>query len=471
MPMNIFTIILLLFISPLALCDITFPKDFIFAVANAPGQVEDGLKDIWLSWGNQGKIRAWKNVPQPEKRLEFWTRPEVELDLAQKLGVHSFRLGIDWERVMPAKNQFNETAILRYREILQMIRKRGMRVMLTLMHHSVPKWIQDQDGWHNQETIKDFVLFSQKMIKEYHADVDWWLTFNEGNIFVTMAYTAGIWPPGEKRSPLSLGALGYFRGKGIKAMDRMTEAHIEIFDWAHKNYPSIKMGVAHNMANYAGKNFINRLKATVADENMNWRFPENIRGKMDFFGFNYYGAEWLKGNQVDIDPTEEYSEAGRAIDVNGLYDILKKINQKFPGLPIIVTENGIADAQDAIRPSYLIEHLHAVHKAIQEKVPILGYYVWSLTDNLEWSDGYCPKFGLVEVNRMTMERKPRLSFEMYQTIIKTRSISHELRSKAWKRALSYQGKDRPFCRDKDGITAYDVPRPKKFIKKDWRFSR
>lgn len=467
--MKVLTLTLLLLVSSLANGAAIFPKDFVFGVANAPGQVEDRLNDIWLSWGAQGKIHAWKNAPQPEKRLEFWTKPEVELDLAAKLGVDSFRLGVDWERVMPAKNQFDEKAIGRYREILKLVRGRGMKVMLTLMHHSVPKWVQNQDGWHNQETIKAFSIFSQRMIREFASDVDWWITFNEGNVFVTMAYTAGIWPPGEKRSPLSLAAFGPFRGKALKAMDHMAEAHNQLYDWAHKNYPKIQLGLAHNMAHYTGKNFINRFKASFADMNMNWRFPEKIRGKMDFFGFNYYGAEWFKGNQVDIDPEEEYSEAGRAIDVNGLYDLLKEIHHRFPTLPIIITENGIADAQDAIRPSYLIEHLIAVHKAIQEKIPVVGYYVWSLTDNLEWSDGYCPKFGLVELDRATMERKPRQSFDVYKTIAVSKTISKELRTKAWERVLTFQGKDRPFCRDQDGITAYDVPRQKKFVRKDWRF--
>lgn len=449
----------------------TFPEHFIFGVANAPGQVEDNLPDIWLKWAELGKISAWKNVPRPQERLQFWTQPDIELNLAQELGVGSFRLGVDWGRVMPRKNIFDESVLTRYREIIRSVKSRNMKVMLTLMHHSVPAWIQAQGGWHSQETKKDFIIFSKRIISEFRDEVDWWITFNEGNVFVTMAYTAGIWPPGEKSSPLSMTAIGPFEGSSVKAMDNMADAHNDLYDWAHKSFSKIKIGLAHNMAHYSGKTYFDRFKASFADAVMNWRFPEKVRGRMDFFGFNYYGAEWIKGQQIDIDPAEEYSEAGRAIDVDGLFHILVKINQRFKDLPIIITENGIADAQDAIRPSYHVEHLMAVHRAISKNIPVIGYYVWSLTDNLEWSDGYCPKFGLVALDRSTMKRYPRPSFHLMKNILKSKTISTELRKSAWDRVISFQGKERPFCRARDGITSYDIPRVRKFTKKDWRFSR
>lgn len=93
---------------------------------------------------------------------------------------------------------------------------------------------------------------------------------------------------------------------------------------------------------------------------MNWYFPDLIKGKMDFFGFNYYGAEWIKGAGVDIDPEEEYSEAGRAIYPTRLYQIMLEIKKRYPTLPQFITENGISDDTDWLRPSYLIEHLLAI---------------------------------------------------------------------------------------------------------------
>ncbi len=446
-----------------------FPASFTFGVANAPGQVEDHLNDSWSDWGKKGFIRSWKIEPHPDQRLQFWTHPEVELDLAQKLGVKSFRMGIDWGRIMPQDGVFDESAIQRYREIFVMAKKRNLKIMLTLMHHSVPKWIMNQDGWHNEKTKNDFLNFSKRIIKEFYQDVDLWVTFNEANVFVTNSYTVGLWPPGEKHSPLSLFALGPIRGSTVKALDLMADAHNEIYDWSHKEYPRIKIGLAHNMAHYTTRGWIDRVSVYFANEVMNWRFPERTRGRMDFFGFNYYGAEWLKGEGIDLNPSEEYSEAGRSIDVNGLYVLLKDIHSRFPSLPIIITENGVADSEDTIRGSYLIEHLLAVEKAMSEQIPVVGYYVWTLTDNLEWSDGYCPKFGLVGVNRETFERRPRASYETFKKIISEKGISATLREAEWKKVVAKQGMDRPFCRGDDGVTAFDTPVVRKYSHKDWRF--
>lgn len=446
-----------------------FPSPFYFGVANAPGQVEDQLPDIWMEWADKGKIKAFKGAPK--EKLSFWTKPETEIDLAAGLGVQAYRMGVDWGRIMPAPHTFDEKVIERYREIIKQVRSKNMRIMMTLMHHSIPKWAQDLGGWKSEKMPAHFVEFGKRVIHEYKDDVEWWATFNEGNVFVTMAYTVGIWPPGETASPLSLAAIGPFVGDSIQAMDRMADAHNELYKWAHGQYLDIKVGLAHNMAYYTGKSWWNRFKAGFGDAAMNWRFPERVKDSMDYFGFNYYGAEWLKGSQVDVDPEEEYSEAGRAIYPEGLYWLLENIHKRFPKLPIIITENGIGDSTDILRPSYLIEHLMVVAEARKNGIPVEGYYVWSTTDNLEWSDGYCPKFGLVAVDRENgLKRMPRPSYELFKEIIRAGEVTAKQRSDAWNLVVQNQGKDRPFCRADDGVTAFDEPQPRKFVKKDWRFS-
>lgn len=449
----------------------TLPSTFFFGLATAPGHVEDGLDDIWKVWGETGKTRAFQNTSIPQERLKFWTNPEVELDLAAKTGIQVYRLGVDWGRVMPKPHVFDQEVIKRYHQILSQVKKRKMKIMLTLMHHSVPKWAQEMNGWHNDEMKNHFKEFSQKMIEEFQPEVEYWITFNEANVFATLAYTAGLWPPGEKRTFTSMLALGPIRGETVKAMDRMSDSHNEIYKWAHEKFPKIKMGIAHNMAYYTGKSFLDRISARYTSHVMNWRFPKQIKGHMDFFGFNYYGAEWIKGTAVDVDPVEEYSEAGRAIYAQGLYLLLKDIHDDYPDLPIIITENGISDATDNLRPAYLIEHLEAMAAAMKEGVPVIGYIFWTLSDNMEWSDGYCPKFGLVAVDRANkLKRIPRASYTLFQRIVTTHQISPALRNYAWNKVVANIGKERPFCRADDGLNALDVPVKRKVVAKDWRFT-
>jgi hypothetical protein len=255
-------------------------------------------------------------------------------------------------------------------------------------------------------------------------------------------------------------------------MDRMSDAHNDLYDWAHANYPGIELGLAHNMAYYTSDGLLGGLAAHFTADLMNWRFPERTRGRLDFFGLNYYGAERIDGTRLLIDPAVEYSESGRAIYPEGLYLLLKEIHLRFPSLPVVVTENGIADSTDILRPSYLIEHLQAVARARAEGVPVAGYIYWTLSDNLEWTDGYCPKFGLAAVDRAHgLRRVPRASYELFRTIAATREITAAMRASARAAVEAHAGEDRPFCRGEDGFTPLDEPVARKILPQTWQFAQ
>jgi galactolipid galactosyltransferase len=462
-------LLLLLALAPARAQD-RFEAPFFFGLASAPGQSEDELPDIWRDWANRGKVAAYSNQFAPEKRLEFWTKPGVELDLAAKTGITVYRMGLDWGRVMPRRHEFDQQAITRYRQILGMVKQRKMKVMLTLMHHSVPKWAQANGGWLDDGMKDDYLEFARRMIDEFSPDVEYWVTFNEPNVFVPLAYVNGMWPPGGQRDLFSLVGIGPLRGDAVKAMDRMSDAHNELYDWAHKKYPGIKLGIAQNMALYTGKTWYERLEAKLPDMLMNWRFPERIRGRMDYSGMNYYGAEWIEEGKLVLEPDEEYSEAGRAVNPRGLYTTLKEIHRRFPLPPIIVTENGVADSTDILRPAYLLEHLAAVAQARREGVPVDGYIEWTLSDNLEWSDGYCPKFGLAAVDRAHgLRRIPRPSYELFRRLAVGREVTAAMRDAAWVDVTAHAGMDRPFCRADDAVTPLSEPKPRKFSATDWRF--
>lgn len=454
-----------IFASPLA----KFPHDFLFGVASAPGHVEDQLNDTWMDFAKENKIRAFNNVSSPEKRLEFWTKPEKEINDAHDLGIQIYRLGVDWGRVQTSPSDFDEEAIEHYKKIIQKARSKNTKIMLTLFHFTVPKWLEEKGGWKSDEAASSFLTFSKRIISEFHPLVDFWITFNEPQIFSSMAYTMGVFPPGEKSSFLSLLDIGIYEGSTIKVLKRMGKTHNELYDWAKKSFPESQFGISQHMGFHDGKNFLTKFFSRFTGEFMNWYFPKLIEGKMDFFGFNYYGAEWVGLTGVEIAEDEEYSEAGRAIYPTGLYKTMMEIKNRYPALPQFITENGISDAMDWLRPSYLVEHLLAISRAQNDGVKVLGYIFWTLTDNMEWSDGYCPKFGLIEVDRKTMNRTRRPSFFLYQSIIQERVISEHTRNVSWNLVESHSGDERPFCRGEDGISGLDVPKMRTIRSVDWRF--
>lgn len=464
-------LLLFLLLSGPALANpLVFAPDFEFGVANAPGQVEDALQDNWAEFARQNRIRSF-DVPHAHDRLRFWSKPEDELEWVVKSGVQTYRLGIDWGRIMPARGQFDEKVLERYRELLKRIKAHKLKVMLTLMHHSIPRWLQESGGWTNDLAVPDFLAFAQRVMPYFSQDVDYWVSFNEPTIFAVMTYVAGNWPGGQvEASPLGLVHVGPLKGQAVKALDRMARAHNQLFDWAHAKLPGVKLGLAHNMALYEGDSWLDKLQAWYVNDLLNWYVPDAVEGHTDFYGINYYGSEWIKHAGLWINPSEEYSEAGRAINPTGLYLLLKEIQGRYHSRSVFITENGIADTVDWLRPAYIVEHLAAVAKARTEGVPVNSYILWTLTDNLEWADGYCPKFGLLGVDREhDLKRVPRPSFALFEKIARSHQVSDVDRELAWQLVRSHVGQDRPYCRAADGVRPLDVAVPRKVIAKDWRF--
>lgn len=438
-----------------------FPSNdrFFFGVSNAAAQVEDQLSDTWQKMAEDGKIPCYNNVPTPKDKLKFWSEPEVELDIAKDLGVDVFRLSFDWHRLCPREGVWDEKAADRYLEILKMIKKRGMKVMATLFHHGVPVWFADKGGWPKRFSKKAFQFYSEKAFCKFNDQVDYWITLNEPVPWSYLSYVEGIFPPGKK---------GTFVSHQL-AQWNMQKAHSKFYKFAKEIDPDAKIGVANHMGLHIGKGNLNKALSKLSDYLGNWAFMYGIKKDMDFFGINYYGAEWmtLKGPAQYTDL--EYSDAGRAVCPKGLLRLLRKISKEFKGMPIIISENGIGDGTDWIRPAYLAEHLAAIHKAMEEEVPIEGYIHWTLCDNFEWSDGYGPKFGLVEVDRINnCKRIKRKSFYLYKKIIESRELSFEQREEAWKKYSSKMGLGRPYWRSSNNKNGLNNPTSRMTPYFDWR---
>lgn len=452
----------------------TFPDDFEFGVSNAAVQVEDKTDDIWLDWVKKGKVRAYQEELKPDQRLEFWTKPEIEIELAKKLGVKIFRLSIDWQRLVPKKpgnwtgGIQERQALERYFEICKMIQDAGMKVMLSLYHHSETKWSLEMGGWGNPQLINYFGSFANAAFDKLDPVVDYWITFNEPNVYLMFTQIVGNWPPGNQ-NPMALLNLPFYKGIYFKGLDHMAAAHNNFYRYVKKRNKNAKVSIAHNTANYVNGGFMGDWVASWSWENFNYYFPDLVKDHLDFMGFNYYGSEYVSLYGLHFSDKTEYNDAGRAIDPNGLYFMLKQFYMRYK-LPIMITENGTADEDDQIRPLYLVEHLKAISQAIIDGVPVLGYVQWSLTDNFEWSDGYCPKFGLVSVDRKSnFKREPRFSYKLYNKIISQRKIDKFLSDVTFQRYQAATKRLRKMCRAENAKDALDKPRmiPLRFV--DWRF--
>lgn len=446
----------------------SFPEDFFFGVANAPGHVEDQLDDIWLDFAKNGHVRAYHNQYSPEKRLQFWSKPEIEIKLAKELGIQVIRIGIDWNRIEPKEGQIDEKALNRYLEIFKLIKENDLKIMLTLFHHSEPKWMLKKKSWLYPKAKTRFYEFSKIILENAHPYIDYLITFNEANVYLLLGMVDGLWPsPFESGSYFRFLNLGLYKGPYYKAFDQIIMAHKSIYQLAKKY--NIPTGVAHNFAKYKADNILLSPMARIFNSTVNFEFIDQIKDHQDFIGVNYYGKEFIgfKGPSIRVD--REYSEAGRSISPQSFNQILNEIQIRYDNTPVIITENGIADNEDYLRPSYLLSHLKVLSERIKLGQKILGYIHWTLTDNWEWADGYCPKFGLVSVDRKTMERTKRYSFSLYRQIILNKQFDDFLINEEWSRLKSNWNLKRSFCRSlKDGKTPLDEATMIHYKKVDWK---
>lgn len=498
---------------------VQFPDTTWFGLATAAAHVETAFPgDPWVDWAKKGNVAAYDTVAKkgnvagnnPDMRLKFLEEPEVELDLAAATGVQVFRMGVEWGRLVtetpqPGQGVQDQAALNRYREIIEYAKgmkalngkkiAKSMKVMMTLFHHSMPAWAGEGGGWTSDATVKYFVDFAKDVATQLHDVVDYWVTFNEPHVFVLLSNCAALWPgkPGAKpkgtveQLGCLTGALPFVSktsGGYTKAMHNIEQSHIQFYDWAHGGggLTEPRIGVAHNVAWNEAQGMADVASVQITESLFKFPFIDHLKSKLDWLGLNYYSKEVIGGAGPVILPEEEYSESGRTVYPNGLYDTLMQFHRRYPMSDptvtfksVIITENGISDSSDILRPSYIVEHLLAVREAQNQGMNIEGYVHWTISDNWEWADGYCPKFGLVDVDRSDDElrRTTRPSYDLFTKIVATKTVTHQQREESWEvvRQAVVEGKTHNFCRSYTSNAGLDEPVQRPIKNKDWRFSK
>ena len=239
---------------------IDFPENFEFGLANAPAHAEDELNDSWLDFARAGKVKAFTNQARPEDRLQFWSQPEIEIDLAASSGVKVFRMGVDWGRVVPVDPKcdryqcfaavVDEDALDRYSYIVDYIRSKGMKPMVTLFHHSAPKWGIPYGGWVHNSSISQFNHFSVKVFQKLSDRVDYWIIFNEPAVYASLTHINGTWPTA--LVGFSMFDQRYYN----KALHNMAESQKYLYKAFHEMKPGVKVGVAKYITKITQKTIV-----------------------------------------------------------------------------------------------------------------------------------------------------------------------------------------------------------------------
>lgn len=418
--------------------NIKFPKDFLWGAATSAHQIEGGNVNNWSEWekknaerlaGKAGKEwEKWQQEKFPEmfqaenyisgRACDHYNRFEEDFDLAKAGGHNAHRFSIEWSRIEPEEGKFDEKEIEHYRKVLRALSSRGIVPMITLWWWTNPLWIEEIGGWENKKTIEYFLRYTEKITKELKKEgVKFWIPMNEPGTYVGMSFVRGEHPPMKKSV-----------WKANRAFKNIMTAFNEAYEVIHTHQPEAEVGLSHYARYMLPKTngIIDRLGTKILDYIKNWRFLKECKN-YDFVGIQYYRANTVEftfkkskfhmwGPIKEVDDVSNWkSDMGWCIYPEGIYHILKKTARY--GKPVYITENGIA-ANDDGKERFIKENLFYVQKAISEGVDVRGYFYWSLLDNFEWDKGFWPRFGLVEINYQTLERKPRKSYYAYRDIIK-----------------------------------------------------
>jgi beta-glucosidase len=402
--------------------------------------------------GNNTNNNWWAWEQQPGKILhghksglacDWWGgRWREDFDRAADAGQNAHRFSVEWSRIQPTPQHWDEAALEHYRQMARGLHERNMTPLVTLHHFSDPLWLSEIGGWENPAVPEYFERFVVKVVEALRDYVTLWVTINEPNVYVTMGYFMGSFPPGKR---------------DLSAAWRVTVnqvlAHARAYHAIHRLQPVARVGIAQNYRSFAPARAwlpLDRWTATIQSRAFNDAIPQALmsgklrflfwrknipeaRGTQDFLGLNYYSRD-----QVAFDlfkpgdlfgrrfyrPQAELSPSGFiANEPAGMFEALKW-GLRYQ-VPLIITENGVEDAEDRLRPRYLIQHLHQVWRGVNFNWPVKGYFHWTLVDNFEWERGWTQRFGLWELDPQTQVRRKRPSADLYGEICHQNGISSE----------------------------------------------
>ncbi len=429
-----------------------FPTGFRWGTATAAHQVEgNNTNNDWFAWEQgEGHVQGGQ---KSGLACDWWNNAEADLECAAALGQNAHRLSVEWSRIEPNEGRWDTAALDRYRQMLKFMREHGLEPMVTLFHFATPLWLAERGGWENPAIIPLFERFAGKVVEALGEFCDLWCPVNEPMVYTFLGWLAGA-PRGDLNHRTTFPPGKHDLDLAMQVAENILRGHGAAYHAIHRIQPAARVGGVHNLSYVQPlhpNSPLDRWVVGQRDRLVNQSGLEaTLHGRLlrvigsrqaleladtsDFIGLNYYNRVMLT-----FDPSSPGTLFSRQVvppgaemgDLNygevypeGLYHLLKRVGRY--GKPIYITENGLPDANDDRRPAFLVSHLRQVWKAINENVPVLGYYHWTLLDNFEWAEGWNLRFGLIEVNPDTQERTLRRSGELYAEICKTNTITTDM---------------------------------------------
>ena len=395
-----------------------FPADFLWGAATAAHQVEGGnVNNDWWAFEHDPSTAARESSGDG---IDQFHRYEEDFELLKSLGHNTHRLSLEWSRIEPAAGEFSRSALAHYRRVLTALADAGLTGFVTLHHFTLPGWFADRGGWLGPDAIAVFERYCQRVVAELGDLMPFVCTINEPQMVALHGYLEGYHPPGVT-NPILWKRVGRVLLKAHEAAVRAVRGGPgESRTGLVIQLPLLAPAREHDAACRAS---CDAMRGEIVD-----LYVDGLTGpdRGDWLGVQYYRKQWVDPASptrfADPPAGSTLTQMGWAVYPDGLRQVLHRAAEA--GLPLYVTENGIATEDDTERLDYLESHLAAVARARAEGVDVRGYLHWSAFDNFEWSEGYGPKFGLIAVDRdKDFTRTPKPSAYAFGRVATTGRLS------------------------------------------------
>ena len=403
-----------------------FPKDFLWGAATSSHQIEGGNTNNWSKWEKETAEERAKNIPNwyafpehllteakdPLRRISGMASDSLhrwkdDIKAMKEMGLNSYRFSIEWSRIFPQKDLVSEEGLAYYRNLIKELKENGIEPMVTCWHWTIPIWADEEEGGFLSKKIDiHFREYIRVIAENFAKEVKYWMVLNEPESIASKSFLLGDWPPC-KKNIFSAAYFYYFR---------MVEWHKIGYEEIKRVNPQAQVGVAKPNVyiepynNHIWNVGIAKLGSFLFGE----LYLKRILKYLDYIGLNYY-FHMKVGIRGERNDNDRISDFGWWMRPDSIFNVLVHLKQF--NLPIYITEDGLADSKDQYRKWWLDETFEAMRKALRAGVDLRGYMHWSLVDNFEWAEGFWPKFGLVEIDPETFDRKIRKSGYHYRDLI------------------------------------------------------
>ncbi len=407
--------------------EFAFPKGFLWGAATAAHQVEGNNinSESWVLEHLPGTIYA---EPSGDACDHYHRYPE-DIALLAELGFNAYRFSVEWARIEPEEGEFSFAELEHYRRMLAKCHEHGIRPVVTFNHFTSPRWLMRYGGWVDEKTPERFARYCERVTKHLGDLIGAACTLNEVNLPAVLDRLLPFkiselpwWGTAAQAFGVVPERLGVFQFAGSpEARQVIMEAHRRGVEAIKSGPGDFMVGLTLAMVDVQAVEG-GETRAAEYQREMNDWFLEQLRGD-DFVGVQTYSRMLVGAEGVTRAPADaERNQMGDEYYPEAIGGTIRHAAQ-VSGIPIMVTENGLASTDDSRRLEYFQRALRCVADCMNEGIDVRGYFCWSAMDNFEWNSGYGPKFGIIEVDRETQERTPKPSAYWLGEVAKLNKLS------------------------------------------------